>query len=229
MKITWLGHAAFRIDTGSSVILIDPLLKANSRLKTPFEEVTRGTTHVILTHGHDDHVGDTVEICKATGAALIATFEVCQWLNGKGVENIDPGNPGGTIYHKDFSVTFTQAFHSSSTMVNGQPVYLGVACGIVVKAEGHAVYHTGDTAIFGDMALIEELHHPDIGLLPVGGRFTMDPAQAALACKKYFNFKTIVPIHYATFPIIEPDPSKFLALMDGHNVLVPEIGTAFTV
>lgn len=229
MQITWLGHSAFRIETGNSVILIDPFLSGNSKFTGSWEDASRGATHVIVTHGHDDHTGDTVAICKATGATLISNFEVCMWLNGKGVANIDPGNPGGTMYHKDFSVTFTSAIHSSSTITDHGPVYLGVACGAVIKAEGHAIYHTGDTEAFDNMALVEEQHHPDIGLLPVGGRFTMDARQAALACKKFFKFKTIVPMHYGTFPIIAQDPSEFVALMDGHNVKVLNIGETLTV
>jgi L-ascorbate metabolism protein UlaG (beta-lactamase superfamily) len=229
MQIIWLGHAAFRIETGSSVILIDPFLKGNPKFTGSFEDATRGVTHVVLTHGHDDHIGDTVEICKATGATLVATFEVCMWLNSQGVEKFSPGNPGGPINFDDFSVTFTSAFHSSSTLVDGRPVYLGIPCGVIVKAEGHAVYHTGDTEVFGNMAFVEELHHPDVGLLPVGGRFTMDAAQAAFACKKFFKFKTIVPMHFGTSQIIAQDPSEFVTLMEGHNVVTPEIGKVITI
>jgi len=229
MKMTWLGHSGFRIEAGNKVILIDPFITGNPSFRGSPENATENCTHIILTHGHDDHVGDTVEIAKRTGATLIANFEVCEYLSGKGVAKIDPGNPGGTIHHDGFDVSFTKAFHSSSTTVNGAPVYLGNPCGIVLRAEGKTVYHMGDTEIFGDMALVQEIYEPHVGLVPIGDRFTMGAKQAALACKKYFRFQTIVPIHYATFGLLDPDASKFLAEMAGQNVVVPEVSVPFTV
>jgi L-ascorbate metabolism protein UlaG (beta-lactamase superfamily) len=227
MKMTWLGHSAFRIETGDKVLLIDPFLTGNSAFQGSAEAVTDGCTHIILTHGHDDHVGDTVEIAKRTGAMVVAVFELAMYLNGKGVENVNPGNPGGTIDLGGADVTFTKAFHSSSTIVDGNPIYLGNPCGILLRAEGKTLYHMGDTEIFGDMALIQEFFTPDIGCVPIGDRFTMGAKQAAVACKRFFKFKTIIPIHYGTFPIIDQNPSKFLAEMDGQNVVVPEVGVPF--
>jgi L-ascorbate metabolism protein UlaG (beta-lactamase superfamily) len=212
MKITWFGQSAFRIETGRSVLIIDPFLSASPVFKGKVEEATRGATHVALTHGHDDHVGDTVSICKATGATLIAVFEITSHLGKQGVEKTEPTNTGGSIYTGDFDITFVQAFHSSSS--NG--VYLGNPSGLVVKCkqEKHTLYHMGDTAIFGDMALIHKLHKPDIGLVPIGDRFTMNPETAAFACRSFFKFKTIIPCHYATFPnYLLPDPSRFLKAM----------------
>ena len=229
MKMTWLGHSAFRIETANKVLLIDPFLTGNSRFPGTVESATEGCTHIILSHGHDDHVGDTVAIAKRTGATVIGAFELCEFLAGKGVAKIDPANPGGTVSHDGFDVTLTKAFHSSSTTVNGAPVYLGAACGIILRSGGKTLYHMGDTEIFGDMALIQEVFEPEIGLVPIGDRFTMGAKQAAMACKKYFKFKTIVPMHYGTFPIIDQDASKFLAEMDGHNVVVPEAGVPFAV
>ncbi len=229
MKMTWLGHSAFRIETANKVLLIDPFITGNSRFQGSPESATENCTHIILSHGHDDHVGDTVAIAKRTGATLIANFEICEYLNGKGVENIDPANPGGTVMQDGFDVTLTKAFHSSSTMVDGVPVYLGNPCGIILRSDGKTVYHMGDTEIFGDMAIIQEVFEPDVGLVPIGDRFTMGAKQAAMACKRYFKFKTIVPMHYGTFPIIDQDPSKFLAEMQGQNVVVPEVGVPFSV
>lgn len=229
MKMTWLGHSGFRIETGNKVILIDPFITGNSRFQGSPEMATDGCTHIILTHGHDDHVGDTVDIARRTGATLIANFEICEYLSGKGVAKVDPGNPGGTLAQDGFDVTLTKAFHSSSTTVDGVPIYLGNPCGIILRAEGKTVYHMGDTEIFGDMALIQEVFEPDVGCVPIGDRFTMGAKQAAMACKRFFKFKTVIPIHYGTFPIIDQDPSKFLAEMQGQNVVVPEVGVPFSV
>ncbi len=231
MKIKWLGHSAFRIETGSSVILIDPFLSGSPVFEGSVEEAAVGCTHVALTHGHDDHVGDTIDICKQTGATLIAVYEICVYLNARGVENIDPTNTGGTIRTDDFAVSFVRADHSSSASAeNGMFNYLGNPCGLIITpSDGPVVYHMGDTSIFGDMALINEMYSPDIGIVPVGDRFTMDGPTAALACKRYFDFKTVIPSHYGTFPIIEPDASKFLAEMDGENVTVLEVGGALDV
>jgi L-ascorbate metabolism protein UlaG (beta-lactamase superfamily) len=230
MKITWFGHSCFRVETGASVILIDPFLKGNPTFQQSgiaFEAATRGVTHVAITHGHDDHIGDAGEICKATGAPLFATYELALHVQGKGAQNIQPMNTGGTVADKEFSLTLVDALHSSSS--NG--VYLGNPNGIVIKAnEGKTLYHMGDTDMFSGMALIAEFHKPDIGIVPIGDRFTMGAKAAAFACKKFFAFKTILPCHYGTFPgMLDPDPSKFKAEMAGQNVVAPKVGEPVTV
>jgi L-ascorbate metabolism protein UlaG (beta-lactamase superfamily) len=194
------------------------------------EEASRGATHVVLTHGHDDHVGDTVQICKKTGAELIAVYELAMFLSGQGAEKVQLANPGGTVdLGGGISASFVKAFHSSSTSENGQIVYLGNPCGVVIEGLGKTIYHMGDTDIFGDMALIEELFAPKIGFVPIGDRATMGAKSAALACRKYFNFDAVVPIHYGTFRTIDQNPSKFIAAMAGHTIIVPEIGKPFDV
>jgi L-ascorbate metabolism protein UlaG (beta-lactamase superfamily) len=230
MKLIWLGHSSFRVEFGSTVLLIDPFLTGNGTFENGAmskEEATSGVTHVALTHGHDDHVGDTVEICKKTGATAIAVYELAMHLGGQGLENIEPGNPGGTIDCGEFDVTFVKAYHSSSTTVDGQVIYLGNPCGLVVRPKDcPVIYHMGDTEIFGDMDLVNEIFAPKIGLVPIGDRFTMGAKTAAMACEKYFKFDTIIPIHYGTFPIIDQTADKFIALAKGQNVVVPEAGEA---
>lgn len=229
MKLTWFSHSAVRVEDGRHVILIDPFFTNNPKFKGSVAEAARGATHVVLTHGHDDHVGDAASICKSTGATLVAPFEVAMYLASQGVERLEPANPGGRIELGGASVSFVKAFHSSSTIIDGKPLYLGNPCGVVIEGLGKTIYHMGDTEIFGDMALVEELYSPKIGFVPIGDRFTMGAKQAALACKKYFAFDAVVPIHYGTFPMLDQDPAKFVAAMAGRNVVIPEIGKSFEV
>lgn len=230
MKITWLGHSCFRIETGSSVLLIDPFLKGNPTFEksgVAWDEATRGVTHVALTHGHDDHIGDAAEICKARDATLFAVFELAMHLNSKGAQKIEGMNTGGTVRSDDFDLTLTQALHSSSS----GGVYLGNPCGIVLRTrENKTVYHMGDTDMFAGMALINELYQPSIGIVPIGDRFTMGARSAAFACKKFFQFSTVLPCHYGTFPgMLDETADVFVAEMEGENVLVPRVGEPVTV
>ena len=233
MKITWFGHSCFRVETGGSRILIDPFLTGNptfEKANIPLSDVTEGVTHVALTHGHEDHLGDTIRVCKETGSTLIAVHELASYLAAHGVEKTDPGNTGGMIPQGDFNLTFVQALHSASNMVDGRPVYLGNPCGLVIAAKGgKTLYHMGDTDIFTDMALINELHQPQIGIVPIGDRYTMGARTAALACKRFFDFETVVPCHYGTFPVIDQTADKFVAEMGGNRVHVSEVGVPFEV
>ncbi len=214
MDITFLGHAAFRVAFGDTVILIDPFLTGNPKFSGAIEDAIAGCTHVVLTHGHDDHVGDTATIAKSTGAMVVANYEICMWLADHGVEKINPGNHGGTVDCGGFTVTFVNALHSSGTKRDGDSVYLGNPLGVIVKAPGEkTLYHMGDTDIFGDMALIDELYAPKIGIVPIGDRFTMGGRTAALACKRFFSFDTVIPCHFGTFPIIDQTADTFLAEM----------------
>jgi L-ascorbate metabolism protein UlaG (beta-lactamase superfamily) len=234
MRITWFGHACFRIETGRSVILIDPFLKGNPTFENSgisWDEATKGVTHVGLTHGHSDHAGDAAEICKLRGATLLAILELATFMQSKGAEKIELMNTGGTITTADFSFTLVNAVHSSSLSTPSEQTYLGNPNGIVIRAnDGKTVYHMGDTDMFADMALIAEFYKPEIGIVPVGDRFTMGSKAAAFACKKFFSFKTIIPCHYGTFAgLIEPTADKFIAEMKGHNVVVPRVGEAMSV
>lgn len=229
MKLRWLGHSAFRVETAKDTILIDPFLTHNPAFQgQDVKEVTRGVTHILLTHGHMDHVGDAVGIAKETGATVVANADLCNWLGFRSVTNVEPGNTGGTIQTGSFSVTFTNALHSSAHITeDGVSHALGNANGLMLHFDDEpSLLHMGDTDIFGDMALIEELHQPDIGLVPIGDRFTMGGAVAALACQRYFNFKTVIPCHYRSFGIIDQTADKFVAGMEGakSRVEVPDIG-----
>ena len=219
MKLTWFGHSAFGVEIDHAKILFDPFFFGEFEDKKKQQAAISGTTHVLLTHGHDDHIGSSLEICKSTGAQLVANFEICMHLVGQGLSDkqINPGNLGGTLDCGGFSTTFVRADHSSSTQTGeGRNLYLGNPAGLVLHAPGEkTLYHMGDTDIFSDMALINELHQPQIGLVPIGDRFTMGGAVAALACRRYFRFETILPCHYGSFPIIDANADKFLAAMEG--------------
>jgi L-ascorbate metabolism protein UlaG (beta-lactamase superfamily) len=231
MKLTWLGHSAFRLDLGAANILIDPFLRGNPNFNLDFDAITTGVTHIVITHGHDDHIGDAAEIARKHDAEVIANFEICMHLNGQGVEKVNPGNTGGTIRAGIFAVALTPALHSASATVDGKLTSLGNANGVVILPDGGPrVHHFGDTAIFSDMALTHELYKPDIGLVPVGDRFTMDGATAALAVRRYFDFSDVIPMHYGTFPIIDPTPDTFVAAMHGAKARThtPKLGDTIT-
>lgn len=232
MKITWYGHAAFRVELGTSVILIDPFFTSNPAFEgQSIADASFGCTHVILTHGHGDHMGDTLDIAKTHGATVIANFDLCMWLQARGLESFDPTNTGGTVTHGDFSVTYVNAVHSSAHVTeDGVSHCLGNANGVILKSEGEPVlYHMGDTDIFGDMALINEIHRPQVGLVPIGDRFTMGAEVAAMACKRFFQFEAVVPCHYGSFPIIAETADAFVDAMAGHQVLVAKVGEPFEI
>lgn len=233
MQLTWFGHSCFALITGGAHILIDPFLTGNATFEAlgrSVADVTSGVTHIALTHGHDDHVGDTLAIAEATGATVVASFELALYLNGKGAQKIEPINPGGEIDLGDAHIAMTNATHSCSTIVDGTPIYLGATGGYVITPnDGPRVYHMGDTAVTADMAVVEALYAPDVGIVPIGDRFTMGAKAAAYACQTYFNFKTILPCHYGTFPIIDQTPDAFVAAMGDANVVVPVVGQPFAV
>ncbi|MGQ2902575.1 MAG: metal-dependent hydrolase [Neoaquamicrobium sediminum] len=235
MKLTWYGHSAFRVEAGGATILIDPFLTDNPSWDGGWEGPAEGVTHVLITHGHNDHLGDALPILKKTGAMLVSSFEIYEYLVGQGVDEskVNPGNHGGTVDCGGFTTTFVNAIHSSSfSREGGINVFLGNPTGLVLHfPDDKTLYHMGDTDIFSDMALINELHQPAVGIVPIGDRFTMGGAVAALACRRFFDFETVIPAHYASFGIIDQTADKFIAGMEGASakVLTPKIGEAFEV
>jgi L-ascorbate metabolism protein UlaG (beta-lactamase superfamily) len=232
MRITWYGHSAFRLDFQNKAVLIDPFFTGNPGAGGDTKAAEQGVSHIVLTHGHSDHTGDAIEIAKRTGAKIVTNFDLCMWLGAKGVKNFDPMNTGGTTDQGGFTVTLVRADHSSAQMDGGVSQVLGNPNGVIVKAAGEpTVYHMGDTDIFSDMALISEIHDPQVAMIPIGDRFTMSPKTAAMAVKRFFKLKSVIPCHYGSFPIVEPNADKFVAEMKGHatKVIVPKKGEAVDV
>lgn len=229
MKITWFGHSAFRLDFGNKVVLIDPFLSGNPAFNGHKADAVRGTTHILVTHGHSDHYGDTVAIAVETGATVATNADLASWFAAKGVKRLEPMNTGGSIDTDGFKVTLVRADHSAGTMENGVSQALGNANGIIVTAKDEPiVYHLGDTDIFSDMALISEIYNPDIAFVPIGDRFTMSAQTAALAVKRFLKTPHVIPCHYATFPLLAQSADPFVKALAGEKtkVVVPDRNTA---
>jgi L-ascorbate metabolism protein UlaG (beta-lactamase superfamily) len=221
LSITWLGHSSFNLKTpGGKTILLDPWYTGNPSF--PENAKPKQADVILVSHGHSDHITDAAAMAKATGATVVGIWEVASWLGTKGVQHIEPMNKGGTIEVKGLRVTMTEALHSSSFDDSGI-VYLGEPAGFVVRLEnGQSFYFAGDTALFSDMKLIGELYTPDIAFLPIGDRFTMGPDTAAIAAK-WLGVKQVVPMHYATFPLLTGTPAKLKEHLAGTNIQVLEL------
>ena len=212
IALTWLGHSTFKVTSAAGkTLLIDPWVAGNP--SCPESEKSIGQLDLILcTHGHFDHIGDAVSIAKATTPTVVGIYELCIWMERKGVQNTSPMNKGGSQRVGDITITMVHADHSCGiTEDDGSIVYGGEAAGYVITFEnGFRLYHAGDTAVFGDMKLIGDLYKPDLALLPIGDRFVMSPREAALAAR-LLGAPAVVPMHYGTFPLLTGTPEAFQA------------------
>ena len=221
-SLTWLGHASFRFDTpGGKRVYVDPWL---SNPKCPDSEKEPERVDVIaLTHGHGDHVGETVELSKQFSPDIVAMVELKGWLGNQGanVGEMPGPNKGGTVETGGVRITLVNAFHSSAS---DDGDYLGEAAGLIVRGDGMpTLYFAGDTCVFGDMALIKRIYAPDVAILPIGGHFTMDPTEAAVALE-LLGSPRCVPCHYGTFPLLAGTPDELRQQASGVEVLAPEPG-----
>ena len=212
IKLTWLGHATFRMETpGGKTVLVDPWVMGNPLCPEKEKKMQRLDV-MLCTHGHFDHIADAVELAKQHNPTVVGIFELCGWLEKKGAKNTSPMNKGGTQAVGDVKVTMVHADHSCGILDGDQVIYGGEACGFVIEFQnGLKIYHAGDTAVFGDMQIIRELYAPDIALLPIGDHYVMSPREAAYACK-LLKPKAVVPMHFGTFPVLTGTPAQLKQL-----------------
>ncbi len=231
-ELTWLGHSAFRLDSpGGKRIYVDPFLNGNPRCPEGEVEPERCDL-LLLTHGHDDHLGDTIAIAQKFDCRVIAQVELRGWLSTQGLSQ-DPTqamNKGGTIDVDGIKLTLTHGNHSSSVFADGVFQYTGESCGFVIEVEdGFKLYVSGDTNVFGDMSLIARIYSPDVAILPIGDHFTMGPREAAVALE-LLGVARCVPCHYGTFPLLTGTPEKLRELAPaGVEILAPEPGETLTL
>jgi len=226
MKLTWLGHSACHLAVDGKSVLVDPFFSGNPKFPNDFETGLEKVDIIMLTHGHADHLGDSLRLAKAFDATVVAMFEICAYLGAQGLEKTEPMNIGGTIDCGGLSVSMVNALHSSAVVEDGKPVTMGDPAGLVIKSSGKTVYHAGDTDVFSDMALIQRIHQPKIGLIPIGDRFTMGAETAAMACNEFLDLETIIPVHWGTFDLLTGDPETFKSLVTRGTVLTPDPGAA---
>ncbi len=207
VEITWLGHGTFQLglESGETIVL-DPWIDGNPAYPKEFE-IKRVDT-IVISHGHFDHIHDAIPLAKKFSPQVVAIYETCHWLESKGVKNCCAMNKGGTQKVGELGLTMTHAIHSCGILDGDQIVYGGEAAGyILYLPDGRRIYFAGDTNVFSDMALIQELYEPQLAMLPIGDLFTMSPREAALACKM-LKVETVIPMHFGTFPALTGTPEQ---------------------
>ncbi len=227
MKLIWLGHSGFRLEIADQVLLIDPWLDGNPAFPEDRKgEATAGATAIVLTHGHGDHSSSTLAIAKELSIPVYGIYDLISWWSEtEGIEGIG-FNKGGTVMAGDVAITMVNALHSSSIGGVDGPQYAGAEAGYMISGEGKTIYVSGDTDVTADMAIWNDLHAPEIGILCAGGWFTMNMSRAAYAAEKFFNFKTVIPCHYKTFPILEQSAEAMIEALPDVDVIEPEVMVA---
>lgn len=221
MKVSFHGQSVVRVETNNHTILIDPFISGNEQCDLDAESIKADV--ILLTHGHNDHVGDTFDIAKRNEALVVAPNELAEYFGGKGL-NTHPMHIGGAHEFEFGKVKLTQAFHGSSyTEEDGTVIYAGMPSGILLTVEGKTIYHAGDTALFSDLKLIGEMNDIDLAFLPIGDNFTMGPEDALVAAD-WVKAKTVVPMHYNTFPLIEQNADDFASKVKTGKGVAMKIG-----
>ena len=236
MEIRFIGHACFVLSDSRATLVVDPFFAPNNPAATVTADEVEAT-HILVTHGHADHIADAVGLGKRTGAHCLSLVEVANWLDAQGVAEVSDPNLGGTVEFDWGWVKLVQAFHTNT--IPGSPdapfsaesgVVIGPPSGLVVKIGGKTVYHLGDTCLFGDLKLIAERTPVDVALIPIGGHYTMDRHDAVVAAE-LIGAETVIPMHYNTFPPIETDPEQFKADVESRTsskVVITKPGESFS-
>ncbi len=221
MNITWAGHSAFRIEIEAAVLLIDPWLTGNPMFPADQRaKLIAGVTHILVTHGHGDHLGDGAAIARELDVPVVGIYDLMSFVEARESVKIIGFGKGGTVDLNGAKVTLVNACHSASAQGD---VPVGSEAGFMIAGEGHVIYVSGDTDVMADMDWMGDIHKPDIGILCAGGHFTMDMARAAYAARRYFNFKTVIPCHYRTFGLLAQDASVLVAGLPGVEVIEPQV------
>jgi L-ascorbate metabolism protein UlaG (beta-lactamase superfamily) len=230
MKISYLSHSCFLIETSGHTLIIDPYLTENPLAEVKAADIK--CDFVLVTHGHFDHVGDALEIANRNDATIISSYEIADWLSRQGAKKAHPLGLGGGYNFPFGRVKLTVAFHSAGYPPaegdKGGFVYLGVAAGIIIQAEGKTIYHAGDTALTLEMQLIGQRNEIDVAMLPIGDNFTMGPEDAVTAAE-FLRAKLVLPMHYNTFPPIHQDPKAFVASLAAKGIKGAAMGIGETI